>query len=425
MTDQPYSKKIPELADKWISGSITEPEKQELFAWYARFDDSELLLAPEYEPVIQALKQEMLAVIRQRIAADTSPPAKQEPRRMDGMRTGGMRVGRIQWLRVAAAAVLIGAVATATMVIAAHRTQGPATAAQNQSQIPTAGDIQPGGDKAVLTLADGSTIALDSAHTGQLAQQGSAQVLKLAGGRLKYNASGENGTGNGNRNGNGQKTAVAYNVLSTPKGGQYRLTLPDGSQVWLNAASSIRYPTAFTGADREVEITGEAYFEVAKDPSMPFRVKTVNHLGDADPMTIEVLGTHFNVNAYSDEDAVRTTLLEGSVKIKKGDNSGLLKPGQQAQLQPTGEIRWIPDADVEQAIAWKNGVFEFDGIELAAIMRQISRWYDVQVEYEGKIPMEPFTGRVSRNTTLSGVLKILKLSGIELTVSNNKIIVRS
>jgi ferric-dicitrate binding protein FerR (iron transport regulator) len=299
--------------------------------------------------------------------------------------------------------------------------QPPATAAQDQSQIPAAGDIQPGGDKAVLTLADGSTIALDSAHTGQLAQQGNARVLKLAGGRLKYNAPDENANGNGN----GQHAAVAYSVLSTPKGGQYRLTLPDGSQVWLNAASSIRYPTAFTGADREVEITGEAYLEIAKDPSMPFRVKTVNHLGDADPMTIEVLGTHFNVNAYSDEDAIRTTLLEGSVKIRKELQSGLLKPGQQAQLQPTGEIRWIPDADVEQAIAWKNGVFEFDGIELAAIMRQISRWYDVPVEYEGTIPTEAFTGRVSRNTTLSGVLKILKLSGIELTVSNNKIIVRS
>jgi transmembrane sensor len=402
MTDQPYSRKVLELADKWISGSITEPEKQELFAWYARFDDSELLLAPEYEPVIRALKQEMLDVLHQRIAADTSPPAEQEP----------ARAGGIQWLRVAAAAVLIGAVATTAMVVVGHKTQSAATAAKSQS--PAVGDIQPGSNKAILTLADGSNIALDSAHTGSITQQGNTQVLKLADGRLKYKAL--EGTG---------AIAVAYNVLSTPKGGQYRLTLPDGSQVWLNAASSIRYPTAFTGSDREVEITGEAYLEIAKNPSMPFRVKTVNRLGDADPMTIEVLGTHFNVNAYSDEDAIRTTLLEGSVKIKKGNSSGLLKPGQQAQLQPTGEIRWIPDADVEQAIAWKNGVFEFDGIELAAIMRQISRWYDVQIEYEGKIPTESFTGRVSRNTTLSGVLKILKLSDVELTVSNNKIIVRS
>jgi transmembrane sensor len=402
MTDQPYSGKIPELADKWINGSITEPEKQELFAWYARFDDSELLLDPVYEPVIQALKQEMLAVVRQRIAADTSPPAKQEP----------PRAGRIKWLRVAAAAVLIGAVAAGTITMLAHKAQNPATTAQTQT--PAAGDIQPGSDKAVLTLADGSSIALDSAHAGQLTRQGSTQVLKLADGRLKYKAA-EGAVA----------VAASYNILATPKGGQYRLTLPDGSQVWLNAASSIRYPTAFTGAEREVEITGEAYFEIAQNPSMPFKVRAVNRLGDADPMTIQVLGTHFNVNAYSDEDAVRTTLLEGSVKIKKGHDSGLLKPGQQAQLQPTGEIRWIPDADVEQAVAWKNGVFEFDGIELAAIMRQISRWYDVQVEYEGTIPTEPFTGRVSRNTTLSGVLKILKLSGIELTVNNNKIIVRS
>jgi transmembrane sensor len=410
MSDQPYSYKILELADKWISGSITEPEKQELFAWYARFDDQELLLAPEYEPVIQALKQEMLAVIRQRIAADTSPPSREEPRTVARI----TRIHRIKWGRVAAAAVLIGAVATGTIFFANHKTRVQTPATANHKAAPSQTDIQPGGNKAVLTLADGSNIALDSAHTGRLTQQGGAQVLKMADGRLKYNVVEGN-----------SPNAVTYNILSTPKGGQYRLVLPDGSQVWLNAASSIRYPTAFTGTDREVEITGEAYFEIARNPSMPFRVQTVNHLGDADPMTIEVLGTHFNVNAYADEDAVRTTLLEGSVKIKKGNRSGLLRPGQQAQLQPTGDIRWIPDADVEQATAWKNGVFEFDGEELPVIMRQISRWYDVEVEYEGKIPTEPFTGRVSRSTTLSGVLKILKLSDIEVTVSNNKVIVRS
>jgi transmembrane sensor len=404
MTDQPYSNRILELADKWIGGSITEPEKQELFAWYARFDDQELLLAPEYEPVIQALKHEMLAVIRQRIAADTSPPAEQEPRSQP----------MIPWWRVAAAAVLIGAIATATIFFAERkaRVQAPAVAGQKQILSPT--DKQPGSNKAVLTLADGSNIALDSVHTGSLMRQGNAQVLKLADGRLGYKVLEGNSPG-----------TVAYNILSTPKGGQYRLTLPDGSQVWLNAASSIRYPTAFTGPDREVEITGEAYLEIAKDPAMPFRVQTVNRLGDADPMTIEVLGTHFNVNAYSDEDAVRTTLLEGSVKIKKGNKSGLLRPGQQAQLQPTGEFRWIPEVDVEQVTAWKNGVFEFDGEQLPVIMRQIARWYDVEVEYEGKVPTEPFTGRVSRNTSLSGVLKILKLSDIEVTINNNKIIVRS
>jgi ferric-dicitrate binding protein FerR (iron transport regulator) len=410
MSDQPYSYKILELADKWISGSITEPEKQELFAWYARFDDQELLLAPEYEPVVQALKQEMLAVIRQRIAADTSPPSREEP----GSGARITRIRRIQWGRVAAAAVLIGAVATGTIFFANHKAgvQTPATA--NHKAAPSQTDIQPGSNKAVLTLADGSNISLDSAHTGRLTQQGGAEVLKLADGRLKYNV----------LEGNSPNT-VTYNVLSTPKGGQYRLVLPDGSQVWLNAASSIRYPTAFTGTDREVEITGEAYFEIARNPSMPFRVQTVNHLGDADPMTIEVLGTHFNVNAYADEDAVRTTLLEGSVKIKKGNRSGLLRPGQQAQLQPMGDIRWIPEVDVEQVTAWKNGVFEFDGEELPVIMRQIARWYDVEVVYEGKIPTEPFTGRVSRSTTLSGVLKILKLSDIEVTVHNNKVIVRS
>ena len=218
---------------------------------------------------------------------------------------------------------------------------------------------------------------------------------------------------------------MSYNVLSTPRGGQYRLVLPDGSQVWLNAASSIRYPTAFTGTERKVEVSGEVYFEVTKNAAMPFRVVVNRRKGEPDPMEIEVLGTQFNVNAYTDEDVIRTTLLEGAVKVKKGVKGGILQPGQQAQCKEDGEMRWVPDADVEKVVAWKNGVFEFRDENLQAVMRQISRWYDVEVVYEGAIPTDGFTGRFSRNTSLSGVLSILRLSDIRLTVENKKIIVRS
>ena len=403
MTDQPYSKRILELADKWLGGTITDTEKKEFADWYAQFDDRELLLAPEYEPVVQALGQEMLAGIRQRIAADTSPPALQPDAPLYKI---GLR-------RLTAAAILIGVIATATFFFVSRNPPVRATQTADHTP-PSKADILPGSDKAVLTLADGSNIVLDSAHTGRLARQGSTQVLKLADGRLGYKPAATH-----------DASPVSYNILSTPRGGQYRLVLPDGSQVWLNAASSIRYPTAFTGTDRHVEITGEAYFEIAKNATMPFRVMTVNHLGDPNPMTIDVLGTQFNVNAYTDENAVRTTLQEGLVKVSKGKNTGLLKPGQQAQLPREGAIRWIDDVDVEEATAWKNGVFEFGDEELPAIMRQISRWYDVDVVYEGAVPTDRFTGRVSRNTSLSGVLKILKLSDIQLTISDNKIIVRS
>jgi ferric-dicitrate binding protein FerR (iron transport regulator) len=174
-----------------------------------------------------------------------------------------------------------------------------------------------------------------------------------------------------------------------------------------------------------VEISGEAYFEIAKNAAMPFRVLTVSNPGDNNPMTIDVLGTHFNVNAYNDEPVVRTTLLEGLVKVSKGNNTALLKPGEAAQLRKDGAMQRIPDVDLEAAVAWKDGLFEFSDEELPVILRQISRWYAIDIEYEGAVPTDRFTGSVSRNTTLSGVLKILRLSEIQVTVSNNKIIVKS
>lgn len=266
-------------------------------------------------------------------------------------------------------------------------------------------DVAPGGNKAILTLANGSTIMLDSAANGQLATQGNAKIVKLANGQLAYTT-------------NGQMTSeVLYNTMSTPAGGQYQLRLPDGTQVWLNAASSIRYPTSFKGKDRRVEITGEAYFEVAKNEAFPFIV-TVNHEAE-----VQVLGTHFNINAYEDEAIVKTTLLEGSIRITKGTASEILSPGQQAQFRSQGNIQLIKDAEIEQAVAWKNGYFSFNKADVQTVMRQIARWYSVDVRYEGKVPEELFGGELQRNSSLVSVLKVLEKSGVAFAVDGNKVTV--
>ncbi|MEI9806805.1 MAG: FecR family protein [Bacteroidota bacterium] len=261
-------------------------------------------------------------------------------------------------------------------------------------------DAAPGSNKAILTRADGSTIILDNAANGTLSEEGNAKVVKLADGRLAYIAE------------NDKSSEAVYNTMSTPRGGQYRLTLPDGTEVWLNAASSITYPTAFTGNERNVTISGEAYFEVAKDASKPFHVK-VNE------MTIEVLGTHFNVNAYQDESVIKTTLLEGAVKVVSGNASGLLKPGQQAQLHKDGNIALINDANTEEAVAWKNGGFYFEEADIKSIMRQVERWYNVKVAYQGEIPEGHYKGRPSRNLTLTQMLKVFEYSGLKFKIEGN------
>ena len=264
-------------------------------------------------------------------------------------------------------------------------------------------DVSPGGDKATLTLADGSTIALDDAQNGTLAQQGGSKIIKLDG-KISYDPT--------NRN----SKEIVYNTISTPKGGQYQLELPDGSKVWINAASSIHFPTSFTGKERRVEIEGEAYFEVSKNPNMPFIV-IVN---DAE---VHVLGTHFNVNAYSDEDNIKTTLLEGSVKFVHGVNANMLTPGQQTQLETNGMIKVVSNVDVDEVVAWKNGMFDFKNAGIETVMRQLSRWYDVEIEYSGKTD-DLFFADMRRNIKLSDALKALELTGkVKFDIQGKKIIV--
>jgi len=205
-------------------------------------------------------------------------------------------------------------------------------------------------------------------------------------------------------------------MLSTPRAAQYQLVLPDGSKVWLNAASSIHYPTAFAGKERKVEITGEAYFEVAQDARLPFIVKT-------NGMEVKVLGTHFNVNAYEDEAMVRTTLLEGAVLMTKDAATALLQPGEQAQLTKAGDLKLVHNADIAEAVAWKNGLFQLNSADVPAIMRQMARWYDVEIVYEEGVPDGHISGKVPRGMNLSQVLEIFEVSGVHFKIEGRKIIV--
>lgn len=268
-------------------------------------------------------------------------------------------------------------------------------------------DVAPGGNRAMLTLSDGTQITLDSAGNGVLAQQGNTRITKLGNGQLAY-------SGSGNAEGK-----ILYNTMSTPPGGQYQLILPDGTGVWLNAASSISYPTAFTGNERSVTVTGEAYFEVVKNEKMPFRVKAGN-------TTVDVLGTHFNINAYKDEASINTTLLEGAVRVNVAQQQQQLRPGQQARVKANGAaIQVVDHPDIAEVMAWKAGFFSFNDADLPTVMRQLSRWYNVEVEYEGRIPQRVFTGEIGRNLTLSQVLKGLTKTRIKYRIENgNRIIIQ-
>jgi hypothetical protein len=267
-------------------------------------------------------------------------------------------------------------------------------------------DALPGGNKAVLTLANGKKIILDNAQNGMLAKEGSTLIKKTADGQVLYNAKILANT----------KAAPEINTITTPRGGQYQVILPDGTKVWLNSASSLRFPTYFTGKLRQVQITGEAYFEVTKNPAMPFKVKT----NRAD---IEVLGTHFNVMAYDDEAVMKTTLLEGAVNITSGNFSAMLKPGQQAQINKTGQNKVVNDVDVDDETAWKNGIFQFRDAGIDVILRQAARWYDVGITYQKGVPPREFTGRISRNVKASELLNMLKYAGVDLKIEGKNIIV--
>lgn len=266
----------------------------------------------------------------------------------------------------------------------------------------------PKGTKAMITLADGRKISIDSLT---IINQSSVQLTKTTDGKIVYS---------------GNAKEVVYNILTNPRGSRViDITLSDGSHVWLNAGSSIRYPISFVGKERRVSITGEAYFEITKNPSQPFRVSLPPSRGNAGG-EVEVLGTHFNVNAYEDEADIKVTLLEGSVKLStaNGQRSAVIKPGQQARAAADGGLRTMDAVDVDQVMAWKNGLFEFSNTELPVILRQISRWYDVDIVYETKPGKEKYGGGLSRQLPLSSVLKLLEANEVKFTLDGKTLRVR-
>ncbi len=265
-------------------------------------------------------------------------------------------------------------------------------------------DAEPGNNKAILTLENGTKLELDSARIGTLAKKGHISIQKTKEGQLLYTVN--------KGKGQTENEHISWNTISTPRGGQYQVILPDGTKVWLNAASALKFPTAFAGNTRNVELMGEAYFEVAKNAARPFTVKV-------DHMQVKVLGTHFNIMAYQDESAIKTTLLEGAVRLNDGSATSLLRPGQQGIIK--GNNIQVTEVDVAQTIAWKNGFFEFNRASIYDIMKQVSRWYDVEIVYEGKIPNDEFVGKIERNVKLSQVLHILELNHVHFKIEDKKI----
>ena len=318
-------------------------------------------------------------------------------------RSRSVRMWKI-WGSVAAALLLMAGAGTAYWRLAGKEKKAASLAAQGQGGKK---DIAPGGNKALLTLANGSTIVLDNAHDGVLAQQGGTNVEKLDAGSLAYNTEGKG------------SEEVMYNTIATPNGGQYQVILPDGSKVWLNAASSLKFPTRFEGKERSVELTGEAYFEVAQHSSMPFRVKVPGN-----GMDVQVLGTEFDVMAYGNEQTSNTTLVSGKVNVVSKGAVRVLEPGKQTILDNQTKTMRVADANVEQVVAWKNGLFRFRETGIRELMRQVERWYNVQVVYETEGKDQDFTGVVSRNLPVSALLQTLELTGtVHFRVEGKKIIV--
>lgn len=289
-------------------------------------------------------------------------------------------------------------------------------AQSKKTGLPTAGvkkDIAPGGNRAVLKLANGTEIVLDGHATGLLASEGHTKISKTKDGMLIYDAGGQTTT-------TAEVAAEpSINTLITPSGGQYMLILPDRSKVWLNAESSISYPSAFTGAERNVTVVGEAYFEVTKDKQHPFTVK-------AGAAEVRVLGTHFNIMSYASEGQTQISLAEGSVRVDLGNDSRILSPGQQALIK-TGTNRIIlRDVDIDEAIDWKNGLFQFDNTPIDQVMRQIRRWYNVDVVYQGVKPNIYFTGMVSRSNNVSKILELIEeAGGVNFEIGDKQIIVKT
>lgn len=383
------------LLDKYISGEASQEEEQRLLNFYGSFNSSSEKV---HIPEVEELKDKIFDKISEKITPEEYYPQS----------------NNLYYLKSFSIAAMILLAITTGIYFYSNRS------IQEEEQfveINVKNDILPGNNKAILTLADGSKISLDDAKNGLLASEGNIAITKTENGEIVYEKN--------NLEKNREILNHSFiNTIQTPKGGKYQVRLPDGSKVWLNSASTLSYPTAFTGTERKVKLKGEAYFEIASNKKNPFRV-------ESDGQIVEVLGTHFNINSYDDEDFTKTTLLEGSVKVilnSKSDVLGktrMLKPGEQSLTNSSQSGIRIENADTEKAVAWKNGYFKFKNTPIQQIMREVERWYDVELVYEGTMPTDEFTGFISNEANISGVLKILEQSGgVKFSVKGKKIKVK-
>lgn len=394
------SKQVQDAIDKYLAGTATAEERQLVQDWYyAQHREVVEVQSADSLPEVEA---RILSGIKHQLADNSSQQVPRKNLQQPLHPEHRVHPFRSAWFRYAAILLLIAGTATVLYRISQPEQE---VARQQPNHIPA--DTSPRGNRAVLTLADGSTVVLDNASNGELASEGSTKVIKLADGQLTYQPVKDPQTGN---------DVTGYNTITTPRGGQYQIILPDGSKVWLNAASSIRFPVSFNGPSRITKLQGEAYFEIAENKKQPFIVET-------NGLEAQVLGTSFNINAYEDESLIKTTLLTGSLKVKNQHASHLMFPGEQTLADKEGHLKVLTNYNTQDAIAWKNGYFRLTSADVPSIMRQIARWYNVDIVYEGDIPSRRLTGEVPRSMELAKVVEALEASGIKIKMKSNKLII--
>jgi transmembrane sensor len=376
------------LLKKYLDGQCSPEEIATLYSW--------LLSSDAHKPLLAVMQQDF-----ERIMEAQSPVPEELSNRIENRLMAAISREKVVHMRVAyrwkwaaAATVAILLTTGVTLFYGLRKPAAPVLAMK------AAADVKPGTNKAVLTLADGSVVTLDSTGN-QVILQGGTKV-EQKNGQLQYAASGGN-------------AAIGYNMLKVPRGGQFTIVLPDGTQVWLNSASSLRYPTAFTGNSRTVEMQGQGYFEVKKNARQPFIVKV-------NSVEVQVLGTGFDIMAYEDEEELRTTLVSGAVKVKQGGVEKYLKPGEQAAIDNSTGVMSVRNADVQGVVAWKTGFFEFDNANINIILRQLARWYDIEVDTR-TVDKRLFGGRINKDLPLSEMLSLLESSGAKFNLEGRKLTV--
>jgi transmembrane sensor len=375
-----YPEQIEDLIQKLIANTATQQEKELLDTWFQKEKKSQTVWEADSLDEENHIKNEMFSVIRNKIAP--VPVRKIYPS---------------VYKYVAAASILLFIISI-SFFVSKSKTNDDLNATVALRALP------PGGNGAVLTLASGEKVQLGKNALINISKSKIIGILNYSDSLLEY------------QNAKPSKE-LAYNILTTPYGRQFSLVLSDGTKVYMNAGSTLEYPVAFTGSERLVKLSGEAYFEVVHNSKSPFRIKVGNQI-------IEDIGTSFNVNAYKEENFTSVTLVEGSVKISKKENEVIIKPGQQALTYTYNNVISIKPADFDSALAWKNGLFHFDNSPLSIVLKQIARWYNLEIEYEGGMPTKTIDGEIYRNMDGAQVLSILKNLGVNYKLDGNKLIVK-